>query len=41
MSYEYVVPVVFLIILASLVVLSMSWIVKQIDMDVKKLKESK
>ncbi len=41
MSYEYIVPVVFLIILASLVVLSMFWIVKQIDTDVKKLKESK
>ena len=41
MSYEYIVPIGFLIVLAFLVLFSMFWIVKQIDSDIKKLKESK
>ena len=41
MSYEYIVPLILLIFLASLVIGGMLWIVKQIDLDIKKLKELK
>jgi len=40
MSYEYIVPLVLLIVLASLVVGGMLWVVKQIDLDIKDIKEA-
>jgi len=41
MSYEYIVPLILLLFLAFLVTGGMLWIVKQIDLDIKKLKELK
>ncbi len=39
MSYEFIIPIVFLIILACLIVFSMLWVVRQAELDVKKIKE--
>ena len=41
MNYEHIIPLILLIFLASLVVGGMLWVVKQIDLDIKKLKEIK
>ena len=40
MNYEFIVPIVFLVVLASIIIYSMFWIGKQAEIDVKKIKEA-
>jgi len=41
MSYELIIPIVFLVVLACLIVFSMFWVVRQAELDVKKIKEAR
>jgi len=41
MSYEIIVPLFILVLLGFSIIFSLNWVVKQIDNDIKKLKELK